>query len=527
MKKYIFFNRKWAVLHFLAVVLLAAGLLFVAVEMGSLVNILLYEYDVNLVYIVVRMVLVLFVTAFALSLFQLASRKHHVAVNQSLEEDLSLALLRSDVDTSRVINILNNEIDEVIYKYIHTFFNYVRVVAYALGALIFTVTLSWQVLVYALGIMFFNIFVSHLFAKKLSSDNKDVQNEKAKVLQTAQGFFGARTSINIFGATDYSMEALKGVYSTKNKRFFKAGVFSGAIVGGVNNFIGWLAWRGTVIAIYIFVFLQYMDLGQAVTFVIMLEYLLSPVHEIMQLKNFKDSTKSIRADLAEILSAKQQEVEPLDKNQDIIFKNVDFSFDGESEFMKDISLRFEHGKKYMIVGASGSGKSTLLKLILKSLQPTSGAIFYGEKNYTDINAPTLYQNIAYCSQKIEMIPGTLRQNISMCKYPDNERVERAINMVNLNYLKEKLDIELTENVDNFSGGELQRIAIARMLYKDSPIFLFDEFSSALDNANAEEIEKCLINIKDKLIINITHRMHEEIAKCYDKKITINKGKLNV
>ena len=94
-----------------------------------------------------------------------------------------------------------------------------------------------------------------------------------------------------------------------------------------------------------------------------------------------------------------------------------------------------------------------------------------------------------------------------------------------NTLCSKLDNDIHEDLSNFSGGELQRVAIARMLYKDSPILIFDEFSSSLDNVNAHNIEERLLGIKDKLLISVTHRIHRSLLHRYEKVIIIENGEI--
>ena len=213
------------------------------------------------------------------------------------------------------------------------------------------------------------------------------------------------------------------------------------------------------------------------------------------------------------------------EGSDIVFKDVCFSYD-ETDFMVNLNFRFEQGKKYLIIGESGSGKSTLLKLLLKELDVNSGKILYGEVSLSELSKSSWYALVGYVPQNLDIIPGTLCDNIVLSETIDESKLNSLVEILNITHLKENMSVELDEDLSNFSGGELQRVAIARTLYKEGcKVLLFDEFTSSLDVMNAHDIERHLLSIEDRTVLNISHRFSESSLKHYDKIMVLDQGRV--
>ena len=211
-----------------------------------------------------------------------------------------------------------------------------------------------------------------------------------------------------------------------------------------------------------------------------------------------------------------------DDNFTIQLKNVFFSY-GEKDVLKDFSVCFEQGKKYAIVGKSGNGKTTLLNLLLKNIQPNEGSITMGNQDYRDLAREDIQSMIAYVSQDNFLFHDTIYNNVCLEKNKSPEWYRKVARECFVDKITEKLpqrDKTVVTYNGNLSEGEKQRISIARAVYTEKPILLLDEYTSAMDPALSEHIEKTILGYEEKTIIVVTHKLKTEDYNKYDKVIAI-------
>jgi len=225
------------------------------------------------------------------------------------------------------------------------------------------------------------------------------------------------------------------------------------------------------------------------------------------LKYFSKSVESINNFLKKEVSNSKAK-EPLEFNNEISFKKVCFKYTNK-DLLKNISFKIKKNDFIGIIGPSGSGKSTILKLLMGVIKPDNGDILVDDKNF---KIEKSYVNIGYVGQRVNLIRGTLTQNIAF-GYEENEidkeKLDFAVNTAQLRPLidsfDEGLDKIVIDNGLNFSGGQIQRIGIARALYNNPEILVFDEPTSAIDNKLKESFLRDIHNIsKTKTIIMVTH-----------------------
>lgn len=210
-------------------------------------------------------------------------------------------------------------------------------------------------------------------------------------------------------------------------------------------------------------------------------------------------------------------------------KEVRFGYTKAKEVLHGVNMCFEKGKKYAIVGSSGCGKSTLLKLLANYYKDYEGEILIGEQELRMIERKSLSRKIAMIHQNVFLFEDTLRANITMFQeYPDEE-IKAAVKKAGLEKIVEDnpLGTEqmVCENGNNFSGGEKQRIAIARAILTRAEVLLLDEATSSLDAELSMQIEQLILSQKETTILNVTHRFHESILKQYDCILTMHQGKI--
>ena len=217
-------------------------------------------------------------------------------------------------------------------------------------------------------------------------------------------------------------------------------------------------------------------------------------------------------------------VEPL--QQKIELSHLYFAYEPEKPVLKDISYTFKMGKSYAIVGSSGSGKSTLLNLLLGS-DSYEGEILFDGQRLRDISSKSLCDAISIIHQNVFVFNASIQDNITMFKKFPKEQVDEAIQLSGLSGLvSEKGEHYLCgENGCNLSGGEKQRISIARSLMRKSQILLADEATAALDAETAYQVSNAILNLTGMTRIVVTHALDGNLLRRYDSILTMKAGKI--
>ena len=221
-------------------------------------------------------------------------------------------------------------------------------------------------------------------------------------------------------------------------------------------------------------------------------------------------------------------------NNKIKFNNIKFNYPNKKKLLDEVTLEINRGECVGIIGESGSGKSTFLNILMGLINPISGKIEI-DGEIKNLNSNNWYKKISHIPQDIFLLNDTIRNNIcfgSNSKDYEDKKIIQIINQVKLNkYLEDQprgLDTNIGENGSQISGGEKQRLALARALFKQSDILVFDEATSSLDQENEIAILKLIESLKkDKTIIMISHNANlinfcDTIYKVIDGKILIQK-----
>ncbi len=268
------------------------------------------------------------------------------------------------------------------------------------------------------------------------------------------------------------------------------------------------------INLFIMSFVIFQSINQAGSVLSMIGILDSTLKEVEDLES---------AEEARILSPAEDI-----KSNEIEFKNVSFSY-GNGEILKGISTTIKPDSLTAIVGPSGSGKTTFCKLIPRFYDVSKGEIFIGGAKITNIPIEELMKKISIVFQNVYLFEDTILNNIKFAKpdaddYEIKEAAKKARCYDFITALPDSFNTMLGEAGATLSGGEKQRIAIARAILKDSPIVILDEFTSALDTENEHHILAAIDNlVKNKTVIIIAHRL--ETIKKADHIIVLEKGEI--
>ncbi len=225
------------------------------------------------------------------------------------------------------------------------------------------------------------------------------------------------------------------------------------------------------------------------------------------------------------ISITDGQIDKIDDNPTIEFKGVTYSFPGsEKEILKDISFKLEKGKTTAIIGGTGSGKSTILNLIPRLQDVSGGEILINDKNIKEYKLSAIRDRISYAPQKAILFEGTIRSNMLIGKADaSDEEIKEALNMAEVDFI-ESLDDEVSQGASNFSGGQKQRLQLARSIIAVRDFYLFDDCFSALDMNTEAKVKGNLKSLSENSSMLIVSQRISTIMDA-DEIIVLDDGRI--
>lgn len=303
------------------------------------------------------------------------------------------------------------------------------------------------------------------------------------------------------------------------------------LVGMIGAVTGIFAQLGVFIAgVYLSMKDGSMTPGAVVLFVNLMNFIISPIAELPGLLACRKAALGLVDKLAAALerSSSREGSETLNKlEHGIRLENVSFAYEPGKTVLHGINAEFEAGKAYALVGGSGSGKSTLLNLLMAAETNYSGHILADGIELSDISTESLYGTMAAIQQNVFVFNASIKDNVSMFRDFPKTELDEAIAHAHLGALIRERgeDYLCGENGSGLSGGEKQRISVARSLLKKSSVLLADEVTAALDAQTAHRVSSDILDLQGITRIVVTHTLEESLLRRYDKIFVLRGGRI--
>lgn len=270
--------------------------------------------------------------------------------------------------------------------------------------------------------------------------------------------------------------------------------------------------------------------GAVVLFVNLMNFIISPIAELPGLLACRKAALGLVDKLAAALerSSSREGSETLNRlEHGIRLENVSFAYEPGKTVLHGINAEFEAGRAYALVGGSGSGKSTLLNLLMAAETNYSGHILADGIELSDISTESLYGTMAAIQQNVFVFNASIKDNVSMFRDFPKTEMDEAIARAHLGALIRERgeDYLCGENGSGLSGGEKQRISIARSLLKKSSVLLADEVTAALDAQTAHRVSSDILDLQGITRIVVTHTLEESLLRRYDKIFVLRGGRI--
>lgn len=452
-----------------------------------------------------------------------------------LRTDIFTKVLNKDIkdfaldNSGKYISILYNDIKIIEDSLLNNIFLVISSFISFIISLVFLFSISPAIVLFITVFGTLGFVIPNALSKKLVIERGNYSNNLEEITSVTKDLFSGFEVIKGFNIGEKVNTIFKKSSNTVETSKKKCSILESIIKGfslsfsvtiylGVLILGGYLMYKGEI------------SVGTAIIIIQLSTHIVSPVKTSISLINQIKSVSLIADKIDELIYDSCEDIEKyqLPKFESKIeFKNLSFSYTPNRKTLSNINLTFEKNKKYAIVGESGCGKSTLIKLLMRYYKEYDGEILIDNKDLQEIITHDLYKNMSMIQQNVFMFDESIKENVKLfANYSDEEVLnicERSGLSNLIKSLPDGINSLVGENGNKLSGGEKQRIAIARSLINNTKILILDESTSALDNETAYNLENSLLNIDDLTLVVITHKLIKNILIRYDEIIVMKDG----
>lgn len=450
------------------------------------------------------------------SLFLIVKQKAIQMLNESVKSlyftaDFASSFQEPKLDSSEVLNNITSISKQIETKYFEPLFMFFQSIMTVVSSTIVVLKTNLVLGLIYLGLSFLSLSPSYFGKRKLNEKTKYWSRSNSIFLVIARDLFAGRYEIVNFGVQQLFFDKFKDSLHKEEQSYFKLNLYQ--------YFLQFMAWIFSILIMLLPIFIGLWMaknnlLGVTVSTILTLT--LTADHVNMGFRELTDYNTAIQstADIRNITvveNTKEEHKLKLSQDENLEIKNLSVNR-GDKKIISGLNMSLESRQKVIIAGPSGVGKSTLLNAIAGYIPTSGGKIeFAGHK----LN----YEDFVFISQEIWLFEGTVRANLSLYQNYTDEQLLEALQKVDLDQElgENALNFVINERGKNLSGGQAQRLAVARGLLRNKKLFLLDEITSALDAKNADDVHKLVYSLPS-IVIEVAHNYNPELARQYNVKI---------
>ena len=456
---------------------------------------------------------------------EVLKNKIRYSLNQNLYQSYASRNIESfqKKDSSEILNEFNNEVNVVIDNYVSSKLNvFSLTISLILGSL-YIANLSVEILIFLLFCAFITIFINSIFKNRLKKNQMNYLDSMKQWLCSIKNLCRCFNDIKILNlekvfCVNLDIENKNIEQSTlKNNGFIK-------ILTSINSFISQAMFFLTLLFGIVLIHYNRLTVGQLLGIAQASNMVIMPIVNYANLRNMIQSSKPVLQKLLDN-SICSEENEPIvfdEQIHDIKIKHLSYSY-GARLILDLNNLVIDQGKKYLVIGKSGDGKSTFLDILTK--QKKADGIYVNDKDLKDVQFSTYAEKFSYVNQKNDLLPFSFEQNITLGRKMSKYSLKDLVTIFNLESIFDKERDNLDFEHLNLSGGEKQRICLARAMYRNKKWLFLDEAFSAIDKTNSDRIHQFILSNPDLTVLSIEHKVKKETVSLYDKVLLFENKKI--
>lgn len=426
-------------------------------------------------------------------------------------------------DSSEILNEFNNEVNVVIDNYVSSKLNvFSLTISLILGSL-YIANLSVEILMFLLFCAFITILINSIFKNSLKKNQMNYLDSMKQWLCSIKNLCRCFNDIKILNLEKVFCDGLdienKNLEQStlKNNGFIK-------ILTSINSFISQAMFFLTLLFGIVLIHYNRLTAGQLLGIAQASNMVIMPIVNYANLRNMIQSSKPVLQKLLDN-SMCYEENEPIvfdEQIHDIKIKHLSYSY-GARLILDLNNLVIDQGKKYLVIGKSGDGKSTFLDILTK--QKKADGIYVNNKDLKDVQFSTYADTFSYVNQDNDLLPFSFEQNITLGRKMSKYSLKDLVTIFNLESIFDKERDNLDFEHLNLSGGEKQRICLARAMYRNKKWLFLDEAFSAIDKTNSDRIHQFILSNPDLTVLSIEHKVTKETVSLYDKVLLFENKKI--
>jgi len=456
---------------------------------------------------------------------EVLKNKIRYSLNQNLYQSYVSRNIESfqKKDSSEILNEFNNEVNVVIDNYVSSKLNvFSLTISLILGSL-YIANLSVEILIFLLFCAFITIFINSIFKNRLKKNQMNYLDSMKQWLCSIKNLCRCFNDIKILNLEKVFCDGLdlenKNIEQStlKNNGFIK-------ILTSINSFISQAMFFLTLLFGIVLIHYNRLTVGQLLGIAQASNMVIMPIVNYANLRNMIQSSIPVLQKLLDnsICSEEKESIIFDEQIHDIKIKHLSFSY-GARLILDLNNLVIDQGKKYLVIGKSGDGKSTFLDILTK--QKKADGIYVNDKDLEDVQFSTYADKFSYVNQDNDLLPFSFEQNITLGRKMSKYSLKDLVTIFNLESIfdneRDNLDFEHL----NLSGGEKQRICLARAMYRNKKWLFLDEAFSAIDKTNSDRIHQFILSNPDLTVLSIEHKVTKETVSLYDKVLLFENKKI--